>query len=251
MIQRSNFAAYRNSFKMSYQLKFLLVFVLSVSIFVLDYEETLAQGSVYSVKTGLTAGTQRWNNYNRRPLMKYHIAGAIETHSPENLSSLFVQLGYHLKGSALRRSSFSSPVTGNIIPGGTDEFKFHNVSLVLGGKQKMEVFTESRLYYLVGVRGDFNVKAEFDRGIYDNFSDHINKFTFGVTVGGGLEVPLSTHTGIFFELSVSPDFSNQIYIPPHRSFWDPNRMNPEQKVINIAVELSVGMRFLHEVIYVQ
>ncbi len=235
---------------MSYQLKFLLVFILSVSIFVLDYEETLAQGSVYSVKTGLTAGTQRWNNYNRRPLMKYHIAGAIETHSPENLSSLFVQLGYHLKGSALRRSSFVSQMN-EVIPGGTDEFKFHNVSLVLGGKQKMEVFTESRLYYLVGVRGDFNIKAEFDRGIYDNFSDHINKFTFGVTVGGGLEVPLSTHTGIFFELSVSPDFSNQIYIPPHRSFWDPNRMNPEQKVINIAVELSVGMRFLHEVIYVQ
>lgn len=233
------------------RLKVFLIVLLSVSLGHLEIPQAAAQGTIYGIKGGLTAGSQRWSTYNRRPLIKYHLAALIESHSEDNLNSLFMQLGYHQKGSALRRGSFVSPITGNTIPGRTDEFRFHNISLLLGAKQKMEVFNDSRLYYLFGIRGDFNIKADFDRQTYENLKDQINKFTFGITVGGGLEFPLSTHTGLFIELTVAPDFSNQIYIPPHQSFWDPNRMNPEQKVINLAVELSVGMRFLHEVIYVQ
>jgi len=206
-------------------------------------------GTIYSVKSGLTVGNQRWSNYNRRPLMKYHLAAAIESYSPENTSAIFLQGGYHLKGSAIRFNRTISPTTGQEFPGRTDEFRFHNLSLLVGAKQKFEIFDDSRLYYLVGVRGDYNLKADFDRSFYEGVKDQINKFTFGVTVGGGLEIPLSHHLGIFFELTVAPDFSNQIYIPSHRNFRDPNRMNPEQKVINVAIELSVGMRFLHEVIY--
>lgn len=208
------------------------------------------QGTIYAVKGGLTAGTQRWNNYNRSTLMKYHLAASIETWEEENRVALLAQLGYHVKGSALRSRRTISPITGNEIPGRRDEFEFHNISLMLGAKQKFEIFNDSRLYYLVGLRGDYNLKTEFDRSFYEGISDQINKFTFGLTVGGGLEVPLSYYTGIFFQLSVSPDFTNQIYIPPQRSFWDPNRMAPEQKVLNVAIELSVGMRFLHEVVYV-
>ena len=209
------------------------------------------QGTIYAVKGGLTAGTQRWNNYNRANLMKYHLAASIETWEEENRVALLAQLGYHVKGSALRSQRTISSITGDEIPGRRHEFQFHNISLMLGAKQKFEIFNDSRLYYLVGVRGDYNFKTEFDRNFNFNIGkEEINKFTFGITVGGGLEIPISYYTGMFIQLSVSPDFTNQIYIPPHKNFWDPNRMNPEQKVLNIAIELSVGMRFLHEVVYV-
>ena len=207
------------------------------------------QGTIYAVKGGLTAGTQRWSNYNRSTLMKQHLAASIESWDIENRNAFLMQLGYHVKGSALRSRRTINPITGNEIPGRRDEFQFHNISLMFGAKQKMEVFTESRLYYLLGIRGDYNLKTEFDRNFYEGLKDQINKFTFGLTVGGGIEIPISYYTGIFFELSVAPDFTNQIYIPPHRSFWNPAQMVPEQKVLNVAIELSVGVRFLHEVIY--
>lgn len=208
------------------------------------------QGTIYAVKGGLTAGTQRWSNYNRSTLMKYHLAASMESWDIENRNAFLMQLGYHVKGSALRLRRTINPMTGSEIPGRRDEFQFHNISLMFGAKQKMEVFTDSRLYYLLGVRGDYNLKTEFDRNFYEGIKDQINKFTFGLTVGGGIEIPLSYYTGLFFELTVAPDFTNQIYIPPHRSFWNPNQMVPEQKVLNVAIELSVGVRFLHEVIYV-
>jgi opacity protein-like surface antigen len=214
------------------------------------------QGTIYAVKGGLTAGTQRWNNYNRSTLMKYHLAASIESWDIENRNALMMQLGYHVKGSALRSRRTINPITGNEIPGRRDEFQFHNISLMLGAKQKMEVFTESKLYYLIGLRGDYNLKykinnnrTNFEREISESLKDQINKFTFGLTVGGGIEIPLSYYTGLFFELTVAPDFTNQIYIPPQRSFYNPAQLLQEQKVLNVAIELSVGMRFLHEVIY--
>jgi len=214
-----------------------------------QYSHQGTQGTIYAVKGGLTMGNQRWSQVNRRPLMKYHIAGMIESWNDENSNAVFAQLGYHLKGSAIRFNRRISQTTGQELPGRTDEFRFHNISLVLGAKQKFEMFTDSRLYYLVGVRADYNLKADFDRSTFENVKEGVNRITAGVTVGGGLEVPFSRRAAGFVELTVSPDFTNQIFIPPHRNWRDPNRMNPEQKVINVSIELSFGLRFMREVIY--
>lgn len=230
--------------------QYILIGLMTVFFLQTESREVHAQSTVYGIKGGLTSASQRWSNYNRRPLLKYHLALSMESYTEENLSALFMQLGYHVKGSSIRFRRTINPNTGQEFPGRTDEFRFHNLSLLLGAKQKMEVFNDYRLYYLFGIRGDYNMKVDFDRSFYEGVKDQINKFTFGVTAGGGLEIPLSDLVGIFFELTVAPDFSNQIYIPPHRNFRDPNRMNPEQKVINLAIELSVGMRFIHKVIYI-
>jgi hypothetical protein len=110
------------------------------------------QGTIYGFKGGLTVGTQRWSGVNRRPLMKYHFAGMIESWDEENLNAIFGQLGYHMKGSAIRFNRRINQNTGQVLPGRTDEFRFHNISLLLGAKQKFEIFDDYRLYYLVGVR---------------------------------------------------------------------------------------------------
>jgi len=82
----------------------------------------------------------------------------------------------------------------------------------------------------------------------------VRKINYGVYIGGGLEFALSELVGAVVELNVSPDFSFQYQQPPIGNITDPftgNSFNiAERKIVNVVLELSVGIRFLRVVEYV-
>jgi hypothetical protein len=214
-----------------------------------NYSSLNAQGGfAWGVKGGLTMGLQQWNSFEREPLFRYH--GAIYTESIDDANfSLFAELGYHIKGSALRFRSFTNN-QGQRIPGRTEGNEFHNLSVILGGKQKKEFGLAGWWYYLVGIRGDYNLRAEIFSG---NFDQGINKFTYGVTVGGGIEFPLFEGVGGLLEIQLSPDFSKQIFIPS-QTFTDSSSGRTftfrEENVSNTVIEISFGIKFIREYEYV-
>ena len=96
-----------------------------------------AQSTAYVFQFGPTIGLQKWDNsFEREPLFKYHGALSIESvDNEDDKNSLFMQIGYHIKGSANRFRYFninSGAPSGSF----TEEFRFNNLSLVLGAKQK-------------------------------------------------------------------------------------------------------------------
>lgn len=212
---------------------------------------TSAQGGfAWGVKGGLTMGIQKWNSFEREPLFRYHGAVFTESIDDENFT-LFAQLGYHIKGSALRYRAFTNQ-QGQRIPGRTVGNEFKNISLILGGKQKKPFGLSGWWYYLVGIRGDYNLQANIFQSS-GNFDDGINKFTYGVTVGGGIEFPLLDGIGGILELQLSPDFSKQIFIP-RQTFTDSSSGRTftfsEENVSNTVIELSFGIKFIREYEYV-
>lgn len=220
-------------------------------------------GYYFGVKGGLSVGIQNWNNFEQDPLFKYHGDLFIESYTDAALV-LFAQLGYHVKGSALRNRLYFNPVNGlNQAP--AKEFLFNNASLVLGAKQKFDWGSDSKYYYSMGLRADYTLSTNLSEysaynaqypGYYpfDN-STYIRSFMYGISFGGGAEFTLSDYFGITVDLTVNPDLSFQ-YIQP--SFPTSVR-NPytgqyitiqERKIRNITIELSVGLRFLREIEYI-
>ena len=69
---------------------------------------------------------------------------------------------------------------------------------------------------------------------------------YGVWLGGGVEFQLAK-TSAFLELSISPDASRQVYMPPgiNLNFTDAfgNQLTTrEEKVFNFALEISLGFK---------
>lgn len=207
----------------------------------------LAQTS-YGVKGGLTIGTQRWNSTDRQPLFRYN-ASVFAEKMTESRMSIIGEIGYHAKGSAIRSqyvvTQQGAPNFGQSIKR-TDPLVFHNASLILGAKSRYELGNpNTQAYYLLGLRGDFTIKS--DMGYLDvYFEDFVNRFNYGVTVGGGIEFGINETTQMFIEFQASPDFSKQIYRQPFvfvhpdtnvQSTWQ------EQNVTNLTFEVIFGVRF--------
>lgn len=223
----------------------------------------MAQSRAYGVKGGLTIGTQKWGNFEQDPLFSYHGAISVESVSEANSFGLFAQLGYHAKGSAWRNVQFRNFGSNNVSVV-TRKFKFENVALVLGFKNNFKELGNYSLYYLFGIRGDYNVRtnlkeyedqnAFFGAPIYP-FDEAVRKITYGATLGGGLQFPFTEFVSGIVEVTISPDFSDQyrqgafngtVYqngAPVARSF-------AERKIRNLVFEVSVGFRFLHKIEYV-
>jgi hypothetical protein len=75
----------------------------------------------------------------------------------------------------------------------------------------------------------------------------LNRFNYGITVGGGLERRLgSSPLMMQVELQAQPDFSLQIQSPA-LPYYDVQQRNvlifAEQKVSNITFELTLGFKF--------
>ncbi len=216
--------------------------------------EANAQGAAYGIKGGLTLATQRWNNFDSgQPLVAYHGAAFIESLTEENVTSLFAQIGYHTRGRAVRRNRFVDPFTNQELPANTFNQRLFNVGLILGVKKKIPIGPgDKRSFYAFGLRGEYTVNE--DLGIYAGLENAINRFVYGATVSGGFEFPFTEFIGGIFEISVHPDFAQQIYIPPQPNYQDPYtgqlRTLPEQRVVNVSFEVSVGLRFLHKVEYI-
>lgn len=245
--------------------KFLFAILFSFLILPLSVQ---SQGFAWGVKGGLTIGQQKWDaSFDRQLLFKYHGIVFIESLAENESVSLFAQAGYHLRGSAVRYRYFTA--------GGGDvtykrEFKFENLGLTVGGKKRSPLGPKSAWYYLMGLRGEYSLKNNlndvfFSAGDceqiylpYDNGST-VRKFLFGAAVGGGFEFHFAELVGCLIELTVNPDFSRQYDQPPipnviNTCSWNgsvgQNLSIPQRQIKNTSLEISVGLRLLRKVEYV-
>ena len=196
--------------------------------------------------------------------MSWHSAFSIESLPVDNKFALFAQLGYHKRGSAIRQNAFVgiNRVTGaeQRYSARTTRFEFSNIVLSLGGKQKFNLGESAKYFYLFGLRGEYTVNTnlgEFDElqsRLYFPVNEFVQKWNYGIIIGGGMEFMFSELMGVTFEVTYSPDFSNQYNQPPIQNVINPWTRNPEnipEKLIkNNTIELTVGFRFLRKVEYV-
>jgi hypothetical protein len=223
-----------------------------------------AQGTAFGLKGGLTMGVQKINGWQQDPLIKYHGIVSMESLSEESKFAIFGQLGFHRKGSAIRNRNFTV-VNGNgeVFRPPTYEFIYNNLSLTLGGKVRIgDTDASTRLYYLFGLRGDYTVSTNLDK--YDDINqqfrltfpsdDFVRRLNYGVTVGGGIEIPFGELVGAVLEVTVNPDFSAQYRQPAFRGYdvytGNNDRLFPERITRNLTFEVSAGFRFLRKVEYI-
>lgn len=225
--------------------------ILTLSLLVLLASTSYAQdaGIGYTIKGGFTLGLQQWNQSEFDPLLSYNTSVMLEQLGDQ--FSLFGQLGYHRKGSAVRTNRFVDN-QGNVFPGRTFELAFHNLSLVLGAKSFYKSTDRADLYYLLGARADYTMRTDLE--LYQGFGQFTNDFNYGVTLATGIEFPVAEYVGVQVELTVSPDFSQQIYVPPgsYTNTFTGQVVNfGEREVYNTVVELTVGIRLRQEVEYIE
>lgn len=227
---------------------------------------SFAQSTAYVLKGGLSLGTQKWDNADRQLLFAGHAALAIESvDNEEDRAALFAQFGYHVRGSATRFRF----VNFDGFPGGSfsEGFRFNNLSLILGAKQKFPLGSgRSRYYYFGGVRGDYTLSTNIDNltqgnpcalGVYP-FIGGVQRWMVGVSAGGGLEFKFSELIGGQLELSLHPDVTLQ-YRQPSANLTLPGDCTingqpmqvtiPERRIRNTTIELSLGLRLLRKVVY--
>lgn len=237
-------------------LRIIFILVFTPSVF-------FAQGFVWGIKGGSSIGSQRWGNggsYDNSLLFKYHGAAFIENVSESNTSVLFAQAGYHARGSAFRYRKTSAVINGSTvdIPATTQEFIFNNVGLIVGAKRR-GVMGSDKAFYTIGLRGEYTVKTNlqgYDPNSFYTYNPEkafVRKLNYGLTVSGGYEFPFSDLIGGFIEIGVHPDISRQYY-SPSRIVYDPySRQNitlPEQSIRNLTIEISLGLKFLRKIDYI-
>lgn len=229
---------------------------------------TNAQSTAYVFSGGGTIGTQRWDNsFDRQPLLAWNGTLSIESvNNDDDSGSLFAQIGYHVKGSSVRVQYLN--FNGNGAFRASERFKFNNISLVLGAKQKFQLADGAKYYYFGGIRGDYTVSTNLEELLEGNrgnpwaatfypLPQAVNKIMGGVSVGGGLEFPLSELVGAELKLSINPDFTLQYNQPPIPNiiisdplFQGQSTTIPERRIRNTTVEISLGLRLLRKVVIV-
>lgn len=237
-------------------LNVFFVFFVSISVcFSQEHEEV--SGFYFGPKVGPTIGLQQWDGFDRRPMFNFHAAAFIETVDPEFRGALYGQIGYHTRGSGINvTSSFASPFG--------QSFVFNNLSATLGAKKRLLTKTLMTPYYFVGVRLDYQLSNNLEEvqeqyfgtlnSLFFPFPDFVNKITYGLSFGGGIEFLGSELVQPVIELTISPDVSNQ-----YQSIAIPNVTNPyngqpttlpERSIKNLTLEISLVVRFMRKVVYI-
>lgn len=239
----------------------MMRFVSGILLFLAIFGQTAAQSTAYVFQGGLSVGFQKWDNsFDRQALFKYHGALAIESvDNNDDKASVFAQFGYHVRGSATR---FRFLFQGGGISQFEEEFQFRNLSVILGAKQKFPLGERGRYFYYGGIRGDYTLSTNIDELGQNNpyaplFYPQVgfmNRWTAGVSLGGGIEFPFSELVGGQITLSAHPDFLLQYNQPAIPNVIDPfnpgqNRTIPERRIRNITIELTFGLRLLRKVVY--
>ncbi len=232
----------------------------------LIYLNAQSAGSYFGIKGGLTLATQQWNTFDREPLVGYHGIFSVETLPEQERFSLFAQVGYHVKGSAIRSTVWGNPFNGGFNGVPARKFEFYNISLSLGAKQRFSEVGNNKIYYLFGIRGDFTVDTNLDEytdfvernptfaGVYpiDSY-EFIRRINYGFIAGGGFEFPFSEFVEGVLEFTVNPDFSLQYQQPAIPNVIDPftgnTRTISERRIRNLTFEITVGARFLRKIEY--
>lgn len=222
-----------------------------------------AQSFVFGPKFGPLIGNQQWQGFQRDPLFDLHAMVFIETYSEDNDGSLFAQLGYHRRGSALRNIAYNTAL--GFRPS-SRAFRFNNAVLTLGAKK---VFAETNLFrsfYAVGIRGEYTINTNLDEFSFSNpnfFSFYpqdafVRHWNYGLYAAAGVEIELWKLVGLQIDLSVNPDVSLQYYQPPIDNVTvititgDTMTTNiSEREIRNLTFEISFGFRFLRLVEYVE
>lgn len=238
-------------------------YILSTLIIAITFSFSYSQSYYFGIKGGPSFGYQKWETYNQKPVLTYHIASFIESYSEDNpLSSLYAQLGLHNRGSALR-GALGYTIQGTTFRIPTRNFLFRNISLGLGAKRRQQISEYLKSFYSFGVRAEYTIAtnlSEFaafnQRQSYPYYPDDlfVKKFMYGAQVGGGIEYVFSELIELLFEISINPDLSNQYEQPEIGSIIDPyhpsNTITLRQRRIkNTTIEITFGLRFMRKVIY--
>lgn len=246
---------------------FMLRFLFTGIILACTLGLSTAQSTAYVFNVGPTIGTQKWDNsLDRQLLFAWHAALSVESVNNESdKSSLFAQLGYHVKGSANRYQYFNSLGSFRFQ---TEQFKFNNICLLIGAKQKFAFGPSgrSKYFYFGGIRGNYTVSTNLKQlgernpqlvqyGIYP-FEGGVRKWSGGLSVGGGIQFDFAELIGGQLQLSVNPDVTNQYFQGPIPNVIDPFGSGqtftiPERRIRNTTLEISLGLRLLRKVEYVE
>ncbi len=218
--------------------------------------ESFSQGGFhFGVKGGPTLASQVWNFGDRRPQITYHGNLFVETRDLEDRGSLFAQAGIHNRGSSLTLTTFGVGGGGTLQSG----YSFQNAAITVGAKKNVASNMRFQPYYMLGIRLDYNITENLEELIIRNcvnnpfltscpFPDPIflNKLTYGIMIGGGLNLTESEFFNAALEFSFSPDLNFQIQRPSVMVGGVPMS---ELQVRNVSFEISLVLRFLREVIY--
>ena len=244
---------------------FLLLIALTISI-----TDLSSQGFAWGIKGGPSMAFQKWDQTERDPLFTYHGIAFIESLSDDSSVGLFAQGGYHNRGSAIRTRGFvgTNPATGQDreYPGRTTKYEFTNLSVSVGAKQKFDFGSSSKVYYMLGIRGDYTLKTNLDEfeelslitGGFYPFEGAVRKWNAGFIFGGGIEIPILEAVDIIAEITVNPDFTKQYFHPSIPNVIIPTFGGgsattgtlPERSIRNNTIELTIGFRFIRAVEYV-
>lgn len=239
-----------------YHLLIIFIFILSITSY--------SQSFFFGIKGGSSIGYQKLESFNQKPVLTYHVATFWESYSEDNpLNALYVQLGYHNRGSALR-NAIGVTIYNEYYRLPTRNFLFHNISLGLGAKKKQDINDNLRSFYSFGLRGEYTLNTNLSKYAYLNqrmsnlyYPDDIfvKKWTYGASVGGGVEYMFSELIEGLFEITINPDLSNQYDQPQLGSIIDPYHPGntttvPRRRIKNTTVEITIGIRFMRKVEYI-
>lgn len=226
--------------KLCYILGFVLCFTYSAQ----------SQSFIFGPKIGPTLAFQQWNNFDRDALLTYNASLFIESYSEEGEGALYAQLGYYTRGSAIRFN--------NSISNFSSKFKFNNLGLTLGAKQ-MVGSSGFKPYYHFGLRLEYTMNTNLDQfensiiSVFNPTNQFVNKFNYGVSVGGGFQKELSEFIGAAFEVTISPDLSKQYEQPALSNVIVPGSTQPRNlgatDIRNLSLEISLVLRLLRKVEY--
>lgn len=232
-----------------------ILLLLSFCCFLLA-SDCLSQSFVFGPKLGPALGFQRWSNYpDRGTLFAYHGSFFIESYREGDPSSLYLEGGYHKRGSSEFATFNATTPTAAFRQ--RQRFEFNNASVTAGAKRILDMDKNWKPYYHFGIRVDYTISTnlrDFEQlGIWYPSEFGVNKINYGVTVGGGFQTDFSELIGAAIEINISPDISKQYFqgpIPNVRNPWSGQNVTlPEQQIRNLSFEVSAVLRMKRIVEY--
>lgn len=214
----------------------------------LAFTNAQGQDNAYGVLGGLTVATQKWNGFDRDPLLTWNGRFFYESLLNERLS-VIGEVGLHNRGSGIL-AQYIVPGTGNLQTN-YSKMVFRNVSVLGAAKQVYEVKENLEAFVKLGLRVEYTVADTFE--IFEQYSEAVRPFNYGVTLGGGFHFgPKDGPIQFVLDAQVSPDFSQQLYAP-NAQIWNRYTLQyqtfPEQKVTNLSFEITLGIRFVNKYYY--
>ncbi len=205
----------------------------------------------FGIKGGTTIGFQNWNGQQRQALVEPLGNGELFYETPfDSTSSFIFEIGYHKRGSAIlqREFTYTDVALGQItVPATTYKSVFECVNLQAAFRKSFPLSGGFTSYALIGVRLEYMFRDTI--AFYSRLPIvGKNNILYGVSLGGGIEKRIGNSPIIIqLEAQIQPDFAKQIEQPayPYYDKYQPqtNPILPEQKVINVTGEITLGLKY--------